>query len=215
MTDLRQPDPSRRDFIRDGFKTGTALALGGVGGMLAEQRSLAGATVWQLDPTICVQCERCATSCVLSVSAVKCVHAFDVCGYCALCGGYHEPGAKVQDTAAENQLCPTAAIKRTYIEHPYFEYVIDEDLCIGCAKCVKGCSAFGNGSLYLQVRHDRCLNCNECAIAADCPSDAFRQVPADQPYKFKGERHLSPGSAAPVPAPADADVQTVEEPTLG
>ena len=45
------------------------------------------------------------------------------------------------------------------------EYIIDEELCIGCAKCVKGCAAFGNGSLHLQVRHDRCLNCNECTIA--------------------------------------------------
>jgi electron transport complex protein RnfB len=59
-------------------------------------------------------------------------------------------------------------------------------LCVGCAKCVKGCNAFGNGSLFLQVRHDRCLNCNACAIARACPSDAFRRISADQPYILKG-----------------------------
>jgi electron transport complex protein RnfB len=76
---------------------------------------------------------------------------------------------------------------RRFVEDPYFEYHIDEPLCIGCAKCVKGCNAFGNGSLQLQVRHDRCLNCNECAIAAVCPADAFRRVSADAPYVLKSQ----------------------------
>jgi len=94
----------------------------------------------------------------------------------------------ITDTAAENQLCPTKAIKRTFIEEPYYEYTIIEEKCIGCGICVKGCNAFGNGSLYLQVRHDRCLNCNECAIAKTCPSDAFRQISADNPYLLKGQQ---------------------------
>jgi electron transport complex protein RnfB len=51
---------------------------------------------------------------------------------------------------------------------------------------VKGCSAFGNGSLHLQIRHDRCLNCNQCSIARSCPSDAISRVPVDQPYMIKG-----------------------------
>ena len=59
---------------------------------------------------------------------------------------------------------------------------VDEDRCIGCARCVKGCTQFGNGSLYLQIRHDLCVGCNECAIAAACPAEAIRRVPADQPY---------------------------------
>ena len=69
------------------------------------------------------------------------------------------------------------------------EYTIDEPLCIGCAKCVKGCNAFGNGSLFLQVRHDRCLNCNECSIAAACPSQAYKRVPSNEPYLIKEARH--------------------------
>jgi len=172
---------SRRNFVR----STAVLAVGGITGVLAG-RSFGGRTVWQIDADACVQCERCSTHCVLEVSAVKCVHAFDVCGYCALCGGYHQPDAKIQDTAGENQLCPTGALVRTFVEEPYFEYTIDEALCIGCARCVKGCAAFGNGSLYLQVRQDRCLACNECSIAFSCPSGAFRRVPAHRPYLLKG-----------------------------
>ena len=146
--------------------------------------------VWQLDPNICIQCEKCSANCVLPLSAVKCVHSYSMCGYCDLCSGYLEPGAKSRDTGAENQLCPTGAIKRTYIEDPYFEYIIDEKLCIGCGKCVKGCGSFGNGSLYLQVRHDRCLNCNECSIARSCPSQAYRRVPASTPYILRGDEGM-------------------------
>jgi electron transport complex protein RnfB len=143
-------------------------------------------TVWQIDPAKCVQCGKCATECVLSPSAVKCVHAYAMCGYCKLCGGYHRPDAANLDTAAENQLCPVSAIQRTFIEDPYFEYAIDESLCIGCGLCVKGCAGFGNGSLYLQIRHDRCVNCNQCAIAQACPAQAIRRAPASTPYLLKG-----------------------------
>lgn len=184
---------TRRDFLRActgavGLAGGAAAAVGAMGGRLGGEDQ-----VWQLDPDKCVQCGRCATACVLSPSAVKCVHAYDVCGYCNLCGGYHQPRVKETDTAAENQLCPTAAIRRTYIEGPYYEYTIAEDLCVGCAKCVKGCTAFGNGSLYLQVRHDRCTNCNECAIAKVCPSGAFRRVPVSASYILKGKQGVVDG----------------------
>lgn len=176
----------RRKFLRSGLNTVAGLSVGGVAGFVIG-RSDSEDFVWQLDPDICVQCEKCATNCVLPLSAVKCVHAYSMCGYCDLCSGYLEPGATTRDTAAENQLCPTGAIKRVFIEEPYFEYTIDETLCIGCGKCVKGCGAFGNGSLHLQVRHDRCLNCNECSIARSCPSQAFKRVPSSRPYLMRGE----------------------------
>ncbi len=178
---------NRRDFLRDSMRTAAALCVGGIVGLAAGRSSSEG-TVWQIDPHLCVQCGRCADNCVLNHSAVKCVHAFDVCGYCDLCGGYLLPTAKVRGTAAENQLCPTKAIKRSFIEEPYFEYTIDEELCIGCGKCVKGCDAFGNGSLFLQVRHDRCLNCNQCSIARVCPSGAYQRIPVNQPYLLKGKQ---------------------------
>jgi len=143
-------------------------------------------TVWQLDPSKCIQCGRCATNCVLTPSAVKCVHVFAMCGYCDLCGGYFKPETKTLNTGAENQLCPTNALKRRFVEDPFFEYTIDETLCIGCGKCVKGCGAFGNGSLQLQVRHDRCVNCNQCSVARNCPSGAYTRVPANKPSLLKG-----------------------------
>lgn len=141
--------------------------------------------VWQIDPDKCTQCGLCATKCVLRQSAVRCVHAYAICGYCDLCGGYFRTDAKNLDTGAENRLCPTGAIERSFIEDPYYQYSINRDLCVGCGKCVKGCASFGNGSLYLQVMRDICQDCNECSIARACPADAFKQVPASEPYIIK------------------------------
>jgi Na+-translocating ferredoxin:NAD+ oxidoreductase subunit B len=177
---------SRREFFNTGARFALAFSVLGLAGMAA-RNSKSGGTVWQIDPFKCTQCGRCATDCVLSVSAVKCIHAYNLCGYCDLCGGYFKPGVKDLNTGAENQLCPTSAIQRKFIEEPYFEYIINEDLCIGCSKCVKGCTSFGNGSLHLQIRHDRCQNCNECSIARVCPSDAIHRVPANEPYLIKGD----------------------------
>ncbi len=177
---------SRRDLFRSGARGAGLLGLGTAAGFFSGRES--GAEMrWQLDPDKCIQCGKCATECVLEVSAVKCVHTFKMCGYCELCTGYFEPEPVNLDEGAENQLCPTGAIERTYVEHPYYEYRIIEHLCVGCGKCVKGCNMFGNGSLHLQVRHDRCINCNVCAIATACPAQAFRKVPAAQPYLFRGK----------------------------
>ncbi len=169
----------RRDFVRGA----AAIAVSGVS--WSAVKPSAGETVWQLDPAKCVQCGRCATHCVLNPSAVKCIHSYQICGYCDLCSGYLQPGAKARDTGAESQLCPVSAIKRTFIEDPFFQYTIDLELCVGCGKCVKGCGLFGNGSLYLQVRHDVCVNCNECSIARYCAGDAYVRVPATDPYLLK------------------------------
>lgn len=184
---------NRREFIQSGVRLSLALALGSVSG-LALSKVVKDDYVWQIDPFECTQCGRCATDCVMSPSAVKCVHAYDLCGYCDLCGGYFKPDANELSTAAENQLCPTSAIERKFIEEPYFEYHIIEDLCIGCAKCVEGCTSFGNGSLHLQIIHDICLNCNECSIARVCPSDAITRVPASEAYNVKGDFSQNPES---------------------
>jgi electron transport complex protein RnfB len=177
---------NRRKFIQNGVRLSLLLSLGTVSAA-ALRRVTADDYVWQIDPFECTQCGRCATDCVKNPSAVKCVHAYALCGYCDLCGGYLKPGAIARDTGAENQLCPTAAIERKFIEEPYFEYHIIEDLCIGCGKCVKGCTSFGNGSLHLQIIHDICDNCNECAIARVCPSNAIKRVKASEAYKVKGD----------------------------
>jgi electron transport complex protein RnfB len=138
---------------------------------------------WQIDPELCIACGRCETDCVLPISAVKCVHAKKVCGYCDLCGGYYRPNVKELNTAAENLMCPTGAIQRKFVEEPYFEYTINEALCNGCGTCVKGCNAFGNGAMHLQIKQELCKNCNECHIARACPAGAIKRVPVSKVYK--------------------------------
>ncbi len=181
---------SRRDFLNSSVRAVGGICLGGLGAA-ALIKGVKRESVWQIDPDVCVQCGNCATECVLNLSAVKCVHAYEMCGYCKLCGGYFPPDAESLNTGAENQLCPTGAIQRAFVEDPYFQYSIDEELCIGCGKCVKGCGAFGNGSLFLQIRHDICVNCNECAISRSCPSGAITRQPANQAYLIKGEERIS------------------------
>jgi electron transport complex protein RnfB len=175
----------RRKFLQmlgSAVAGGTILATTGifarnVGGREASH-------YWQIDPSKCTFCGLCATHCVLSMSAVKCIHAKKICGYCDLCGGYFRSFREL-NTAAENVMCPLGAIERKFIEDPYFEYNVNEDLCNGCGKCCKGCNAFGNGSLYLQIKRDLCKDCNECKIATVCPADAIVRQPLTMPYNLK------------------------------
>ncbi len=185
-TEPDKPRMSRRDFLKWlGFGASLIPLTGGIAALAA--RSHKEPLVWQIDPFKCNQCGLCATQCVLDQSAAKCVNDFSMCGYCTLCFGFFQTNPNSLDEGAENQMCPTGALKRTFVEDPYHEYTIDEKLCIGCGKCVKGCARFGNGSLYLQLRHDRCLNCNECSIAIACPTEAFVRLPASRPYVIKHE----------------------------
>jgi electron transport complex protein RnfB len=181
-------DSNRRDFLVNGVRVAGALTFGSLAGFLAGRKGHAAENVWQLDPDKCIGCSNCATYCVLDESAVKCVQCFDMCGYCDICTGYFDVNYNALTTAAENQLCPTGAVIRKFVEEKagqrFYEYTIDLETCIGCGKCVKGC-ALMNGSLYLQVMHDRCVNCNECAIAKACPSQAYVRLPADRPYLLK------------------------------
>ena len=184
MNDGKNKYQSRRDFVRKAGKVIIAAPLIIIPAALLKRTTPSG-YVWQVDPLKCTQCGQCKTNCVLTPSASKCVHAYQMCGYCDLCGGYLRQGVKTISTGAENQLCPTGAITRKFVEEPYFQYTIEEDLCDGCAKCVKGCADFGNGSLYMQIKQDICVNCNECAIARTCPSQAISRVAAETSYLEK------------------------------
>lgn len=186
MAELQKPPPkiTRFTFLRKGMRVFVGLVLGVIGGWTAFGARKKN-TVWQIDPMKCVQCEHCSTACVVSPSAVKCVQSYNICGYCKLCFGYFLPEASDLTADAENQLCPTDAIERVFVEDPYWEYNIDEAKCIGCAKCIQPCEMFGNASFYLQVRHDICVNCNNCSIAMQCPSDAWERLPANDPYILK------------------------------
>ncbi|HOM18724.1 MAG TPA: 4Fe-4S binding protein [Thermoguttaceae bacterium] len=178
----------RRQFLTEGVRAAGAVLLGAGAVGLAAHSGEKEPMVWQIDPDLCTACGRCATECVLDPSAVKAVQFYPLCAMCDVCTGYFDPNHRERTTAAENQICPTGAIRRVLVAEqagvPRFEYHIDEPLCIGCGKCVVGC-AMMNGSLYLQVRHDRCCNCNQCTIALACPAQAFRRVPASRPYLLK------------------------------
>jgi electron transport complex protein RnfB len=190
MSEGKNKYQTRRDFVKKAGRIAAIMPLAIIPAVLLKKTSLTG-YVWQIDPFKCTQCGQCKTNCVLTPSASKCVHAYQMCGFCDLCGGYLRQGVKTISTGAENQLCPTGAITRKFVEEPYFEYTINEDLCDGCAKCVKGCGDFGNGSLYMQIRHNLCVNCNDCSIARTCPSDAVVRVPALSPYMQKDKGKVS------------------------
>lgn len=172
---------TRRDFVNRTCKGATFFLLGGVAGKVLSNSS-AQEMVWQIDPSKCVQCGKCATHCVLTPSASRCVHSYPMCGYCRICSGFFPTDVAVLDEGAENQICPTDAIKRKFVEEPYYEYSVDRELCIGCARCVKGCTAYGNGSLYMQIQRDLCVDCNECSIALVCEGKAISRIPADAQY---------------------------------
>jgi electron transport complex protein RnfB len=172
---------TRRDFLRKLTRGIGFFVFGGLFGRLLSRGSADG-YVWQIDPSKCTQCGNCATACVLTPSASKCVHEFSMCGYCRLCLGFFATDPPALHEGAENQMCPTGAITRKFVEEPYYQYTIDKDKCIGCAKCVKGCSSFGNGSLFLQIDRELCVNCNQCAIALVCEGDAIHRIPADKQY---------------------------------
>ena len=177
---------NRREFLSRLGRAGVGIGLLGAG-TLALSRSGNDGMVWQIDPHKCVMCDFCASECVLPVSAVRCVHNHELCGYCDLCFGFFQPGHAERTEAAENQVCPTGAITRDYIEGVYYEYNITEELCYGCAKCVKLCTHSGNGSLFLQINHNYCVDCNDCAIARACPAEAISRIPAAQGYIIKNK----------------------------
>jgi electron transport complex protein RnfB len=191
-------DVTRRDVLKTGGQLAALAALGAGAGFLVPRAS-GDDMVWQINPGRCIQCGNCADYCVLKLSAVKCVHAIKICGYCMLCFGYFAEEREPYIPGAEYEICPTAALKREHIKDQFHEYTVDEEKCIACAKCVKGCRKEGNGSLYLQVRHDRCVNCSQCAIAEACPSNAFVRVHANDPYikpELKTRKKKEEGSSS-------------------
>jgi ferredoxin len=183
--------PSRRDVLEQLARGATLAGLGGLAALLVRKASAEGA--WQLDPGRCVNsrlgavgvpvCERCATECVLGLSAVRAVNDHSRCGRCYICPAYFDIRSAVnRDGLPSQKLCPRDAIERKPIgeidprdpANNFYEYVIDEYRCNGCGRCVMGCKEpAGLSSIRLAVRYDLCLDCNRCAIAQACPDDAY------------------------------------------
>jgi len=217
---------TRRQFLKGCCRGAGAVAAAGVAAKLTVRAE--ADRVWQLNPTICTTCRkcadetgktvdfinadgwaRCATECVRERSAVRAVNDFAICGYCFICPAYFDVSSEVyspeeaealgpypdgasREGTHKKLICPQDAIRRHVVGErdpfdPYndfFEYTIDENKCNGCGLCVENCRApMGNTSLRLEVRHNLCLDCNQCRIAAKCPTEAFYRgsVKADKP----------------------------------
>lgn len=177
-------ESTRRQFFDRTFRIAGFVTLGAAAGKLATRA--AADTVYQVDPNKCLTCDLCRTTCVLTHSAVKAVNDFDKCGYCMLCPAYYDV-TSVPDRQGIplGKVCPRDALKRKVVgevdesdpNNNYYEYFVDETLCDGCGRCIKACfPPAGNGSLRLEIRYDRCLECNSCAIQVVCPDLAIVRV---------------------------------------
>jgi len=195
---------SRRDLLHKAAR-GTVLATLGAGaGFLV--RKAHGQVVWQVDAARCLNsrlgevgvaaCNLCTTECVVALSAVRAVNEHSRCGRCNICPAYFNITSAVDDRGLPSEkLCPRDAIMRRPIgkadpEDPannFYEYLIDEEKCDGCGKCVMQCKEpLGLGSIVLRIRYNRCVDCNRCAISTACPKDALIQVPVEQGLRNEG-----------------------------
>jgi electron transport complex protein RnfB len=175
---------SRRQFMDRSLRIVGLAGIGGAAVVLTKRA--AGDTVFQVDPSRCVACDLCRTSCVLSHSAAKAVNEFTKCGYCQLCPAYYDVTSQPDDMGLPTgKVCPRDALKRQVVgkideedtNNNYYEYTIDESLCDGCGKCVKACKPpAGNGALRLEIRYNRCYECDSCAIQIACPENAIVRI---------------------------------------
>lgn len=190
--------PTRREVLGHAVRGATLLGLGGAAAYLVSKSGSEGA--WQVDCTKCVNsrlgalgvevCEKCATECVLALSAVRAINDHAACGRCYVCPAYFDVKSAIDaEGLPSGKLCPRDAIDRKPIgwidpddpANNYYEYTIDEKLCNGCGKCVMACKEpAGLTSIRLEVRHNLCLDCNRCAIAQACPDDAYERRPASK-----------------------------------
>jgi len=189
---------TRRDLLHQAAR-GTVLAvLGGGAGFLVKKAH--GQVVWQVDAARCLNsrlgevgvaaCNLCTTECVVALSAVRAVNEHSRCGRCNICPAYFNITSAVDERGLPSEkLCPRDAITRKPIgkadpEDPannFYEYLIDEEKCDGCGKCVIQCKEpLGLGSIVLRIRYNRCVDCNRCAISTACPKDALVRVPVEK-----------------------------------
>jgi electron transport complex protein RnfB len=198
---------SRREMLHRTVKGTVLVGMGGAAAYLV--RKAHGELVWQVNASRCINsrldhvdaevCTLCTTKCVVAHSAVRAVNDYSKCGRCNICPAYFDITSAVDEQGLPSQkLCPRDAIARIPIgkidpEDPannFYDYIIDEEKCDGCGRCVLKCKEpLGLGSITLKVRYDKCVDCNRCAIALDCPKDAISQVPKEEGLQITLARH--------------------------
>jgi electron transport complex protein RnfB len=189
---------SRRNFLRIcGHAAGaTALAAAALRifsppAQEAEFIAQARRFAWQIDPEKCRYCGVCETACVRRPSAVKALNDQKKCSNCVVCYG-HIKNLKIDSDKIDSEgkrVCPHDAVLRKHFcggIDGMFLYSQDHALCTGCAACVKKCIEHGTKSMFLAIRPDLCLGCNECAIAVACPHQAIERIPREPVDDFRG-----------------------------
>jgi ferredoxin len=202
-------DMTRRGLLENVARGAVLLTLGGGAGFLIKKAN--GQVVWQVDAARCLNsslgsvnaegCRLCTSECVVALSAVRAVNEFSKCGRCSICAAYFDITSAVDERGLPSQkLCPRDAIARKPIgtvdpddpANNFYEYVIDEEKCDGCGRCVNQCKEpVGLGSLTLRVRYDKCLNCNKCAVSRACPQKAFVQIPVPRALQAQDVKRTS------------------------
>lgn len=188
---------SRRNFIINAGRAVFGLALGTiayrVGGSFlnSEQAGPLTRHAWQIDPDKCTACGKCKTLCVRTPSAVKAVNDQKKCSFCVVCYGHISNKNIASDKIMSDgkRVCPNEAVTRKEYsggKDGYYIYDIDDDKCDGCSKCVEQCIKKGTKSMFLIIRPDLCINCNDCNIAANCPEKAIDKVFIGAEDDFKG-----------------------------
>jgi electron transport complex protein RnfB len=197
----------RRKFIMMAGRAACGLALGGVAYRVVSKHLIedeAGPRTrhaWQIDPNKCKACDKCKTACVRTPSAAKAVNDQKKCSFCVVCYGHitnkHIASEKIMSEG--KRACPRDAVVRIdYSNRPdgYFIYEIDDEKCDGCAICVGLCTKKGTKSMFMIIRPDLCLNCNNCQIAQNCPEKAIDKVFIGPEDDFKGIWELEREDAA-------------------
>lgn len=147
---------------------------------------------WQINPDLCRQCGICETACVRKPSAVKAFNDPKKCSNCVVCYG-HITNKYIDSDKIDRdgeRVCPVNAVTRTNFSggiDGMFLYEPDPRRCIACGKCVKRCNNHGTGSMFLAIRPDLCLGCNECAIAIACPHGAIERIPREAVDDYLGD----------------------------
>ena len=192
----------RKEFFR---RSGHALGLAVLGTLgarmlmnpsdeaefIAQGRRFA----WQIDPDKCQSCGLCATTCVRKPSAVKAVNDPKKCSNCVVCYG-HITDSKIDSEKIDSEgkrVCPVDAVVRENFsggKDGMFLYANDPKRCIGCGQCTKRCNEYGSQSMFLMIRPDLCLGCNECAIAVACPHAAIERVPRETADDYRGDYYF-------------------------